>query len=112
MQLDVMSEDDWTQLSEKLCKETEDVFTGVIICKHRRTTLHQTLTSIQGNLLHCSPVRTQDDIFSHLGNGGSGSSTLVKAGGWVAVYGAFLRDDGSFASEGDEKVRLSGKTSS
>lgn len=29
---------------------------------------------------------------------------LLQDGGWVAVYGAFMTDDGGFASEGDEKV--------
>lgn len=28
----------------------------------------------------------------------------METGGWIAVYGAFLKDDSSFASEGDEKV--------
>lgn len=54
--------------------------------------------------MHCSPVRTQDDIFSHLGSAVTGSQALVEKGGWVAIYGAFLKDDGGFASEGDEKV--------
>lgn len=63
-----------------------------------------------GNLLHCSPRRTQDDIFSHLGHsnacesGETQISGLLRNGGWVAVYGAFMTDDGSFASDGDEKV--------
>ena len=29
---------------------------------------------------------------------------LLQDGGWVAVYGAFMTDDGGFASEGDKKV--------
>lgn len=64
-----------------------------------------------GNLLHCSPSRTQNDIFSYLGRPQAsdsavrnGSLGLLRAGAWIAVYGAFMKDDGGFASEGDEKV--------
>ncbi|GHJ85232.1 hypothetical protein NliqN6_1634 [Naganishia liquefaciens] len=88
VQLDVTSQSDWTSLQEQFQTRTVSRVTGVVIC----------------NLLHCSPSRTQEDIFSHLGEDGTKQSTeLVEEGGWIAIYGAFLKDDGNFASEGDEK---------
>ncbi|KAJ9103032.1 hypothetical protein QFC20_004841 [Naganishia adeliensis] len=92
-QLDVTSESNWETLSQQLNRGNDDLFSGVVIC----------------NLLHCSPYRTQDDIFSHLSHsnacesGETRISGLLRNGGWVAMYGAFMTDDGSFASDGDEK---------
>ena len=64
------------------------------------------------NLLHCAPhPQTSHAVFKH-------ASRLVRSttskqeeegtelGGWVSLYGAFKRDDGDFASEGDQKVSV------
>ncbi|KAI5451889.1 hypothetical protein NCC49_001191 [Naganishia albida] len=94
VQLDVTLDSDWDALSQQLDKGAKGLFSGVVIC----------------NLLHCSPSRTQNAIFSYLGRPQAsdsavenGSPGLLRAGAWVAVYGAFMKDDGGFASEGDEK---------
>ena len=106
VQLDVTSQSDWTSLQEQFQTRTVSRVTGVVICKHLSINTNRSLSNGLGNLLHCSPSRTQEDIFSHLGEDGTKQSTeLVEEGGWIAIYGAFLKDDGNFASEGDEKVR-------
>ncbi len=53
------------------------------------------------NLVHCAPPETPEAIFSHIQPG----SQFVAAGAWVVIYGAFLQDDGTFASDGDRAVR-------
>lgn len=77
------------------------------IFNNRTTSLGPSSTD---NLLHCAPhPETSHAVFKH-------ASKLVRStnskqeeegaelGGWVSVYGAFKRDDGDFASEGDQKV--------
>jgi hypothetical protein len=64
------------------------------------------------NLLHCAPhPETSHAVFKHasqLIRRTSSKQGEAEAGfeGWVSVYGAFKRDDGEFASEGDKKVSV------
>jgi hypothetical protein len=47
VQLDVISENDWTSISEKLREESTSTFTGVIICEQTPHCDLQTLTKGQ-----------------------------------------------------------------
>lgn len=64
--------------------------------------------TLQDNLLHCAPFpAVLDAIFSNLRGSHSDdrrNQSLIEAGGRVTIYGAFMNDDGSFASENDQKV--------
>jgi hypothetical protein len=65
------------------------------------------------NVVHCCPEGAPENVFRQLASppsiSGSASSTilsspLLEAGGWVAVYGPYLADDGTYKSPGDEEV--------
>jgi hypothetical protein len=48
-------------------------------------------------------------IFANLSPGAD--RPLLFPGGWIAAYGAFKQDDGSYKSANDEKVRSIPSTS-
>ena len=54
-------------------------------------------------MIHCCPEGTPEHVFRQLAHAESGTRILRK-GGWIAVYGPYLADDGSYKSQGDEEV--------
>ena len=60
------------------------------------------LTSVV-NLIHCMPLEAPEGIFQHLTIPSYGRSLLVQ-GAWVAAYGPWLNDDGSYKSQADKDV--------
>lgn len=46
------------------------------------------------NMIHISPAESTDALFA-------GAASLLRNGGFIMLYGAYLREDGTFASEGD-----------
>lgn len=61
-----------------------------------------TLTEV--NLVHCTPEGLPENVFRNLSPKTEAGRKLLSKGGWIAAYGAYLNDDGSFRSAGDEKV--------
>jgi hypothetical protein len=58
------------------------------------------------NVIHCCPEGTPEHVFRQLSRAtDDDGSTLLKQGGWIAIYGPFLADDGTHKSTGDEEVR-------
>jgi hypothetical protein len=65
-------------------------------------TLSLTLTV---NLIHCCPSGLPEEVFKHLSpRSATGREMLNPRDGWIAAYGAFLEDDGSFKSSADAQV--------
>jgi hypothetical protein len=54
------------------------------------------------NLIHCLEEHLPERIFENLSPGAD--RPLLAPRGWIAAYGAFKQDDGSYKSEKDEKV--------
>lgn len=50
------------------------------------------------------PEGVPEHVFRNLSPKTDEGRRLLRKGGWVAAYGAYLNDDGSYRSEGDEKV--------
>ncbi|KAL1409534.1 hypothetical protein Q8F55_003518 [Vanrija albida] len=55
------------------------------------------------NLVHCMPEGGVEDVFRNLSPLTPGGRRLLAPCGWIAAYGAYLNDDGSFRSAADEK---------
>lgn len=98
--LDVHDQKTWEAASDS----SFDV-DGVIISERRHAIQNASplIRAQSANLLHCSPPDTLPAIITGL-KGRSDVSERRKP--WLAIYGAFRSDDGSFASEADEKVRV------
>jgi hypothetical protein len=63
-------------------------------------------------VVHCCPEGTPENVFRELAFPNEEftpfrSDQLLVKGGWVAFYGPYLADDGSYKSKGDEEVRYS-----
>ena len=56
------------------------------------------------NLLHCMPPNLPEEIFRQLSPSRSEGPLLTPETGFVATYGPFLADDGTYRSEGDRQV--------
>ena len=56
------------------------------------------------NLLHCCPVGVPEKIFKHLSPQNGNEAILDPRNGWVAAYGPWLNDDGSYKSQADRDV--------
>lgn len=60
------------------------------------------------NIVHCCPASYPENVFRHFSPLRPCTSVtqplLNRETGWIAVYSPFLADDGSYKSEGDEKV--------
>lgn len=56
------------------------------------------------NLVHCTPEGLPENIFRNLSPKLKKGRRVLAPGGWVAAYGAYLNDDGSFRSPADAKV--------
>ncbi|TXT04253.1 hypothetical protein VHUM_04251 [Vanrija humicola] len=81
--LDVAVDGDWARLRD----QTADAYDGVIML----------------NLVHCMPDGAAEDVFRNLSPLTPAGRKLLAPGGWVAAYGAYLNDDGSFRSDADAK---------
>jgi hypothetical protein len=55
------------------------------------------------NVIHCCPEGTPENVFRQLARIDD-EVRLLRQGGWIAVYGPYLADDGSYKSQGDEEV--------
>jgi hypothetical protein len=55
-------------------------------------------------VIHCCPEGIPQHVFRNLSTISKDGRSLLKPGGWIAVYGPFLADDGSYKSQGDEEV--------
>ena len=60
------------------------------------------------NIVHCCPEGTPEHVFRQLALADEGAQ-LLRRGAWIAVYGPYLADDGSYKSPGDEEVSLLGQ---
>jgi hypothetical protein len=69
-------------------------------------TLTPTLSlTLKVNLIHCCPPGLPEEVFKHLSpRSPTGREMLNPRDGWIATYGAFLRDGGSFNSSADAQV--------
>lgn len=58
------------------------------------------------NLIHCCPLDAPENIFRHLSpiNPSIETKLIDTSNGWIAAYGPWLNDDGSYKSDSDEKV--------
>jgi len=55
--------------------------------------------------VHCCPEGAPEGIFRHLSpQTESGRQLLNPHTGWIAAYGAYKNDDGTYKSENDKKV--------
>lgn len=61
------------------------------------------------NIVHCCPEGLPERVFRELSYSSSSAGTsgepLLADAGWIAVYGPFLSDDGTYKSLADEQVR-------
>lgn len=55
------------------------------------------------NLVHCAPEGVPEHVFRNLSPRSPENERILAPGGWIAAYGAYLNDDGTFRSEGDAK---------
>lgn len=55
--------------------------------------------------MHCCPEGVPENIFRRLSpTTPSGRFLLDHERGWIAAYGAYKNDDGTYKSEGDQEV--------
>ena len=106
IKLDISNSDHWTELIDALPGETlsngEPGFQGVIMRASQR---RSSAPLIPVNLIHCCPEGYPEHVFEHLSpRSPEGRKLLDPATGWVAAYGAFKNDDGSYRSESDQEV--------
>ncbi|WWC87681.1 uncharacterized protein L201_002572 [Kwoniella dendrophila CBS 6074] len=57
------------------------------------------------NVIHCCPITLPEEVFKRLSpiNPSSCPKLIDTSKGWIATYGPWLNDDGTYKSEGDEK---------
>jgi hypothetical protein len=60
-------------------------------------------------VIHCCPEGAPEHVFRQLAHTETGIR-ILKEGGWIAVYGPYLADDGSYKSQGDEEVSTPSQT--
>lgn len=99
-QLDVAVDEDW----ELLRGHTGEGYDGVVMRELRGPRM----SSRPVNLVHCMPEGAAEDVFRNLSPLTPAGRKLLGPCGWIAAYGAYLNDDGSFRSEADKKVGSSG----
>ncbi|WVQ62789.1 uncharacterized protein L199_000937 [Kwoniella botswanensis] len=87
--LDIEIEDDWKALGKAVFYGTAGPFVGFIMI----------------NLIHCCPLDAPENIFKHLSpiNPSIETKLIDTKNGWLAAYGPWLNDDGSYKSDSDEK---------
>ncbi|WWD08827.1 hypothetical protein V865_006941 [Kwoniella europaea PYCC6329] len=87
--LDIEIEDDWIPLEKAVFYGTAGPFAGFIMI----------------NLIHCCPLDAPENIFRHLSpiNPSIETKLIDTSNGWIAAYGPWLNDDGSYKSDSDEK---------
>lgn len=59
------------------------------------------------NVIHCCPEGLPERVFRELARAssdGSDARPILREEGWIAVYGPFLSDDGTYKSPSDEEV--------
>lgn len=61
------------------------------------------MTLIPVNLVHCCPEGVPEHVFRNLSPRTAEGRRVLVPNAWLAVYGAYLNDDGTFRSEGDAK---------
>lgn len=71
--LNVLDEDDWRAIRAKDVR-----YDGIVNI----------------NMIHISPPESTEALFRH-------AAELIRPGGFLLLYGAYLRSDGTFASDGD-----------
>lgn len=108
LRLDIAQEADWAALTDA----THEPYDGVIMRTLRAAeprsagqppaACRDALTSV--NLVHCTPEGLPENIFRNLSPKLKTGRRVLAPGGWVAAYGAYLNDDGSFRSAADAKV--------
>lgn len=72
------------------------------LTRRLRKRLRSSLTPV--NLVHCTPEGLPENIFRNLSPKLKTGRRVLAPGGWIAAYGAYLNDDGSFRSPADAKV--------
>ncbi|KAK1920977.1 hypothetical protein DB88DRAFT_501735 [Papiliotrema laurentii] len=86
--LDVSNDSHWASLDAKRLGGATAAFDGVIML----------------NLVHCCPEDVPENIFKHLSPlSPAGPRLLDPNHGWIAAYGAYKNDDGTYKSPGDEE---------
>ncbi|ORX36330.1 hypothetical protein BD324DRAFT_651570 [Kockovaella imperatae] len=89
IRLDIQSESDWTNLRALL--DGQSIQLGGVIML---------------NLIHCCPLGVPEEIFKHLSGDISSSdvdeSLLHSSSSWVAAYGPWKNDDGTYKSDADK----------
>ncbi|WWC99102.1 hypothetical protein V866_005997 [Kwoniella sp. B9012] len=87
--LDIEIEDNWQALGKAVFYGTAGPFVGFIMI----------------NLIHCCPLDAPENIFRHLSpiNPSIETKLIDTKNGWLAAYGPWLNDDGSYKSDSDEK---------
>ncbi|KAK6907139.1 hypothetical protein I203_101129 [Kwoniella mangroviensis CBS 8507] len=87
--LDIEIEDDWKALETAVFYGTAGPFAGFVMI----------------NLIHCCPLDAPENIFRHLSpvNPSIDTKLIDTKNGWIAAYGPWLNDDGSYKSDSDEK---------
>lgn len=124
MRLDVAHERDWAALCDATAQPYDGVVMRACVCVRARPAARppvahpptpadarragQPLTPAV-NLVHCTPEGHPENIFRNLSPKLATGRRVLAPGGWIAAYGAYLNDDGSFRSPADAKVRESGR---
>lgn len=104
LRLDIAEEGDWAALTDA----TAEPYDGVVMRKsqsvYRRSRKRPRSSLTPVNLVHCTPEGLPENIFRNLSPKLKTGRRVLAPGGWVAAYGAYLNDDGSFRSPADAKV--------
>ncbi|WWC60099.1 uncharacterized protein I303_102663 [Kwoniella dejecticola CBS 10117] len=87
--LDISKESDWGSLYKGLQFGVSGPFLGCLMI----------------NLIHCCPVELPEQVFEHLSpiNARLVHKPLESDRSWIAAYGPWLNDDGTYKSSEDEK---------
>lgn len=95
--LDIAHEHDWEQIRAA----TTETYDGVVMREFPAPVASSRCPSV--NLVHCTPEGLPEHVFRNL----APEHGILAPRGWIAAYGAYLNDDGTYRSVGDEKVRES-----